>query len=185
MSTTTFAVPRALHEVFGERQTKLEVLVTLLFAATVSVALLGRLWEPAAELALWRKLLGAALVVDIVAGCGANFTRGTNEFYASRPGHRWGFIAIHVHLIAVAWLLEGDLVTACVAWGYTIASASIVHVLRPPRQVFVGGVLLAGGLVLLLALPGHSPFMQAVSALFVLKVVFAFAVDHYPTDVPR
>ena len=171
-----------LHEVFGLTQSPAEALGTLVFGVA-AVVLLSSLAETPASLPLWRWALGWLLVADVAAGCAANFTRGTNMFYAQRPGLRWVFIAIHVHLPAVAWLLENATSPAWVVWAFTVAGAAVVNLFAGrPYQVFVGGVLWATGLLLVFALGTQwsGAWMMAVAALFLTKVLFAFAVQHHP-----
>lgn len=128
----------------------------------------------------WRSALALLLVLDIAAGSVANFTRATNEFYASRQRNRWVFIAIHVHVIAVAALLSVDIVPSIAVWAYTIAGAIVVNLLAATQsQTFVGGLLLGIGLTGIGLWPGLSPFMSVVFVLFMLKVLFSFSVDHY------
>jgi hypothetical protein len=125
----------------------------------------------------WRGALAAVLIFDVLAGAIANFTRGTNDFYAARPSLRWVFIAVHVHLPLVALLLGVDWWPSVAAWAYTIAAASAVNALG--GRGLVGGVALSMGLLLVMLLPFASTVVAATAAMFVLKVVFAFGVDHY------
>jgi hypothetical protein len=130
------------------------------------------------EIAAWRVAHGAALIGDIGAGCLSNFTASTNGFYAVRPAHRWVFIAAHVHLLVAAWALEWPLAPALAVWAWTIASASVVNLLAgwAVQRLVAGGLFAAS---LLAPLVFHMPAsMQVVSALFTLKVAYAFAVRH-------
>lgn len=175
------AMHRHLHDVFGVQQTLPELAATISFGIALPVALATRFPDLLSSVPLWRSALALILVLDIAAGCVANFTRSTNDFYAARPRNRWIFIAIHVHAIIVALLLDTDFAASLVVWGYTIAGAVVVNVLKSnPLQTFAGGSLLAAGLSWLALYPGLSPFMSIVFALFMLKVLFSFAVDHYP-----
>lgn len=172
-------IPSLLHEVLGERQSRSGlVLVGLLSAA------LALLWLPAiahqGDLALWRKVLAGLLLLDIAAGAAANLTAGTNAFYASRPAHRWGFIAIHIHLPLMATLLGLPLAPYLLVWAYTIAAAVVVNLLQghPAQRLVAGGLLCLGLMALpLLALDGLG---MAASLLFLFKVAYAFAVNHAP-----
>ena len=126
----------------------------------------------------WRVAVAAVLIGDIGAGCLSNFTASTNGFYAARPGLRWSFIAVHGHLVAVAWALSWPLAPAIGLWAWTIGSASVVNLLEGrPAQRFVAGALFATSLLstLVFTMPAA---MQVVAALFTLKVAYAFAVRH-------
>lgn len=173
-------MPASLHNVFGQRQSFVELLGTLLFGLGVPLAL--TLLEPAAfhALPLWRSAGALLLVLDIAAGCAANFTHSTNDYYAARPRHRWVFIGLHFHLVGVALLLGDELAFASAIWAYTIAGAALLNLMKSnPLQTFAGGLLLAIGLVGMPYVMESSVLMRVVSTLFMLKVLFGFAVDHY------
>lgn len=173
-------IPGLLREAFGESQTILELATIFGFgiAATASLAFL----QPEAFSAVpsWRTALALLLIFDVASGCIANFTRSTNVYYAGRFGARWTFIAIHVHLPLVALLLGVDSVAALVIWAYTILGTALVNGLaRSPFQPFLGGTLLAIGLFAT-PLMGLSLPILIVAQLFLLKVLYGFAVDHFP-----
>lgn len=169
-----------LHDVFGKEQPPAYLVAILLFGVGVAAIFALSAGPMLAELAWWRAALALVLVLDIAAGCVANFTPSTNNFYAARPRNRWIFIAIHVHVVIVALLVGSGLGAAVTVWVYTIAAAAVVNLLAGrAAQTFVGGLLLAAGLAGLPLLPGLTPPMTAVSTLFMLKVLFSFAVDHY------
>lgn len=174
------SIHRHLQDVFGEAQRPPELIAIALFGLAVPLAIVVASPELLASVSSWRAGLALLLVLDIAAGCVANFTRGTSDFYAARPRNRWVFIAIHVHIVAVAALLNLDLAASIAVWGFTIAGAILVNLLAgKPSQTFAGGLLLAIGLAGIALWPGLSPLMTAVCALFMLKVLYSFAVDHY------
>ncbi len=173
-------IHRHLHDVFGEVQRPGQLIATLTFGVAVPAVLAVTSPEIVGSVSAWRAMLALLLVLDIAAGCAANFTRGTSDFYAGRPRNRWAFIAVHVHVIAVAALLNLELAASIIVWGYTIAGATLVNLLAgKPSQTFAGGLLLAIGLTGVALWPDLSPFMSVVCTLFMLKVLFSFAVDHY------
>lgn len=176
----TIRMPSYLHDVFGESQTIGELLAILLFGVGCTTLLFFVFPEITQGLPLWRSAIAYLLVLDIFAGCVANFTRSTNNYYAARDKQRLVFIAIHVHIVIVAWLLGVGLWNAIIIWGYTIAGAFVVNALKGSQfQKFVAGVLLSLG-VLIIVLGTEIPdYFLVVSLLFMVKVLFAFAVDHY------
>jgi ribosomal protein S18 acetylase RimI-like enzyme len=174
----TWRAPACLHDVFGETPDVGELaIVALAGIGGASLLLAGSSLD---ALGLARGLLAWLLLADVAAGCIANFTRSTNDYYAARPGHRWIFIAVHVHLLALGWLL-GELTASVVGlWAYVIVGAAIVNALAGRAgQVFVGGTSLMLGLVAVQLAPDVSPAMRGAAALFSVKVLYAFAVDHY------
>ena len=171
-----FKVPKFLIEVFGERQTLLEVACTLIFAVLGSWIIFSGV---NIEVASWKMILAFLLIADVLAGCIANFTFGTNEYYSSRPGSRLTFIAIHVHLLLIAWLLSQPIETALIVWGYTIASAFLVNALKGKViQRFIAANLMCYGIMLLVYLKLPAWFF-IVSVFFMIKVMYSFSVDHF------
>lgn len=173
-------IPAFLHDVFGERQSIGTIGAILLFGGGLTAALCWLFPELADRLPVWRSGLALLLIFDIFCGCLANFTESTSNYYAERRINRIVFIAIHVHIVLVALLLGTDLLSSIVVWAYTIVGASIVNVLTGKRsQRFIAGLLLAAGLGGVPLLPDMQPYMLPVCLLFMLKVLFGFAVDHY------
>ncbi|MBQ4880205.1 hypothetical protein L1077_22055 [Pseudoalteromonas luteoviolacea] len=171
-----FKTPEFLFEVFGEKQSILEVCCTIVFA------LLGS-WivYSVADISLdnWKSIIAFLLIGDVLAGCIANFSYGTNEFYSNRPKNRLIFIAIHVHIVVIAWLLSESMSSAIIVWCYTIVSAFIVNALKGKSiQSFVAANLMCYGIFLLICLSLPLWFLM-VSMFFMIKVLFSFAVDHF------
>lgn len=174
------SIPPLLHDVLGTRQ-RVGVLVLIPAFGLAVVAVLAVAGPHLfVGLPLWRGIAAALLILDIAAGAIANFTPATNGFYAARPMNRRIFIAIHVHVIAIALLLGRDPVPAILLWAYAIAGASGVNALAGNRlQPLAGGLVLAAGLAGTALWAGDDPAMLAVMQLFLLKLVYAFAVDHF------
>lgn len=172
-------IPKALQEIFGERQSMASIASILLFGAILSTAVVMRFPEMYDGIPVWQRVLSFLLIFDIFCGCIANFTESTNNYYAARHKMRLLFIAVHVHIVVLALLLETDVKNAVWVWLYTIVSAFAINGLTGPRQRFVGGLLLAGGLGWVPMLPNMEPYTLIASLLFMLKVLYAFSVNHY------
>lgn len=175
-----YRIPSALKEVLGEHQSLGAMLSIVL--AIVAAALF---WSTNPELntshlSLWRVFIAWALMLDIAAGTVANFTLGTNAFYAKRSAWRWGFIAIHVHLPLVGLLLSAPVLPLIGIWAFTIVAASAVNLCSQQRwQPVLAGALLSIGVLIVTQMPLPS-WLTSLSLLFVIKVLYAFAVNHYP-----
>ncbi|MCL4554243.1 MAG: hypothetical protein M1617_06485 [Actinobacteria bacterium] len=177
---TTVKIPSLFHDVLGETPSPVQIAVIVVFGVGIATVVTELLRPGLPGLPWWRVAIAWALTVDIAAGCVANFTRSTNDFYAKRQLNRWVFIAIHVHVIVVAAAFGVALAPAIAVWVYTIAGASIVNLLSGRgTQVLVAGLLLAVGIAWIPLLPGVPAPMLVVLLLFMLKVLFSFAVDHY------
>lgn len=173
-------IPSFLHDVFGEKQSIGSILAILLFGGLLTVALYLIFPELTDSLPIWRSTLALLLIFDIFSGCVANFTAATSKFYAARKTNRIVFIAIHFHIVFVALLLHTDIWYSIGVWAYTIAGAFIVNALIGKHsQRFIAGLLLSVGLGWIPMLPDIQPYMLTTCLLFMLKVLFSFAVDHY------
>lgn len=175
-----FKTPEFLFEVFGEKQSILEISCTIVFALFGSWIVYS---VAAISLDNWKSIIAFLLIADVLAGCIANFSCGTNEFYSQRPNNRLIFIAIHVHILAIAWLLSEPIDSAMIIWGYTIVSAFIVNALKgKSMQSFVAANLMCYGIFLLIYL-SLPPWFLMVSMFFMIKVLFSFAVDHFGKQI--
>lgn len=164
------------HEVFGEKQSALEVVCTIAFAI-LGTCLVYSVAD--FELHDWKVALAFVIIADVLAGVIANFSLGTNQFYAARPKNRIAFIAIHIHIVAIAWFLQAPMDAALITWVYTICSAFLVNALKGKTyQKFIGANLMCYGMLLLIYLQLPMWFL-IVSLFFMVKVVFSFSVDHY------
>ncbi|MGB3910981.1 MAG: hypothetical protein WBL06_10970 [Pseudolysinimonas sp.] len=175
---TLLRIPSPLHDVFGARQRQLAIALVVLAAFGVPLALAVTEPHLLAVVAPWRVVFAALLVADVAAGAVANLTAGTNDHYAERPASRWVFIAVHLHLPAVAVLLDLPIVVALVVWAGTIAGAVTVNLLRghPEQQVVAGTIFVAIATAAVLLTDARA--LTLVGILFAFKVVYAFAVDH-------
>lgn len=173
-------MPSYLHDVFGESQTIGELLTIMVFGVGLATLLFLAFPEMTQDLPFWQSAIVYLLIMDIFAGCIANFTRSTSNYYAARDKQRLVFIAIHAHIVIVAWLLGIGLWDSVIVWGYTIAGAFAVNALKgSPFQVFAAGTLLAVGISMIVLVVETPKYFLIISLLFMVKVLFAFAVDHY------
>ncbi|MFC6334800.1 hypothetical protein ACFP56_19375 [Paenibacillus septentrionalis] len=173
-------VPSYLHELFGEKQSSGVMIMIFLFGGVLTALLYVVFPEMTSALPVWRSVLALLLIFDVFCGCIANFTASTSNFYATRKRTRLIFISVHIHVILIALLLSNDIVHALIVWAYTIASAFIVNALIGRQsQLVTAGLLLSIGLGCMPMLPDIPPYMLIISSLFMLKVMFSFAVDHY------
>ena len=176
----TIRIPPFLHDLLGESQTLGELLTIACLSVGVTMALFVTYPEVTQDIPFWRSILAYLLVLDIVAGCIANFTRSTNNHYAARSKQRLVFIAIHIHVVALAWLLGIGFLYAVLIWVYTTLGALVVNALKDSRfQVFTAGSLLVAGIAIAVLTTAGPDYFLLISLLFMLKVLFSFAVDHY------
>lgn len=173
-------IPSVLHDVFGEKQSLVSIFTILLFGGLLTAILYWMYPEMTSNLPVWRRVTSLLLIFDIFAGCIANFTLSTSNYYAARKRNRIVFIAIHFHVVLIGVLLNTAIGYSIGVWIYTIIAAFIVNSLKGKQsQLFVAGLLLSIGQGCTPLLPHIPPYILITCLLFMLKVIFGFSVDHY------
>lgn len=180
----TVKIPSFLHDILGERQFAFEIILITLFGVGASAFIIYLHYHSIRLDQIWKSLLGYLLLIDIAAGCLANMTRGTNDYYGKRPANRIIFISIHFHLILCAWLLGAPILPAILIWLYTICVAFLINGLKKnPHQKIIAFILLLFGISALFAVPDVMPlWFRLISLLFLTKVSYSFAVDHFGSE---
>jgi hypothetical protein len=175
-----FKVPKFFHDILGEETH----VVSLVMIGAVSVAVMVWLIMAEGDVFVQKGIIRGAfaflLLIDIIAGTVANFTKGTNDYYAARPINRWAFIAVHIQPILITWLLGYSLLSAILIWGYTVFSVSVVNILKGSihQRVASGALMVLGIFTSLVLYKDASLVLMTMSVFFVIKVIYSFGVDH-------
>lgn len=173
-------VPKFFHDILGEETH----FVSLLTIGVVTIAVMGWLTMSEGDVFIRSGIIRGAFafifLADIIAGTVANFTKGTNDYYAARPVNRWIFIAVHIQPILISWLLGGSIINAFLIWGFTIFSVSVVNILKGSiHQRVVAGALMGMGIFMSLNLYSEASLVfLTMSVFFVIKVIYSFGADH-------
>jgi hypothetical protein len=178
--SSNLRVPKLFQEFFGLRTTLAEILLILLPALLMTALLV---WAGApffSEMYLWRFLIMAVLIFDILAGVVANLTSATNDHYADQSMKRILFIVMHIQPLVFSWLIGGFFAECLFVWLFTVVTALLVNGLkRHPLQRPLAGAGLVVGLTILLLIAGKLPsFLVVALVMFMIKVLYSFAVDH-------
>ena len=173
----TVAIPPALHDVLGQRQT-LAGLLAVGLAILAAAIVFATLTPDQSGLAFWRAALAALLFLDMAAGTVANFTSGTNAHYAQSPRRRWVFIAVHLHLPLFAALMGLPLAPFVLIWAYVIVTVGALNLAftHPDQRVWAALVTVLG--LMVVPILGLDPLGAVAAALFIVKLCYAFAVNH-------
>lgn len=177
----TIRIPRFFHEVFGKEYTILELTLTLAFA-TLSTLLYSFTTYPEWQgFGILQIVVILIMAFDISGGVIANFTFGTNNQYKKSKRARLIFIAAHVQPLILALVLGEYYLPCALTWGYTAISAFIVNGFsKHPAQRTIGAALMIFGILWLILYFIDLPrFLLIILILFLIKVTFSFAVDHY------
>lgn len=173
-------VPKFFHDILGEETHGYAIGLIAVTTALIMGCLMlldGEMFVASGTIA---GIIAFILLSDIIAGTVANFTKGTNNFYAKRALNRWIFIAIHVQPVIISWLLDFNMTHAITIWLYTILAASVVNICSGKSyQREVAGTLMALGIFLSVVLyEGVSMVALTMGIFFSIKVIYSFAVDH-------
>ncbi|MCG1008846.1 hypothetical protein J4760_02130 [Salinicoccus sp. ID82-1] len=182
ISKKTLPVPKLLHELFGRRTTKAELAIVLASCILLSSILLFHTFDEWSELAVWKMILLVILTLDITGGVVANVTKGTNEYYQGSPEARLVFLTIHVQPLILGWIF-GNFSLCAIIWIFTISVAWIItRIEKRDLQRTAGMASALLGLGILTLLSDTHFILNGLLALYVLKLVFSFAVDHGKTE---
>lgn len=174
-------IPKVLHKVFGKESTKIELTLTLGFAILATILLLTKTYSEWESLEIFQIVVIFIMAFDINGGVVANFTFSTSNQYKENAKDRLLFIAIHVQPLIMAFILADYYLPCVLTWGYTTISAFIINkYANHPAQRTIGAVFMAFGILgLILFFYALPKFLLGILIMYLIKVSFGFAVDHY------
>lgn len=165
------------REFLGEHPTKKNQII--IFGTTfLAMGIIGfKNYTELSSLPIWRSVLFMVMVLDIVAGAIANFTKSTQDHYKNNPRKRITFLLmhfIHIGLVVVAvghlWYCLGLLL-------FTLTSAFIVNTIHPlKKQEIYAAVSLCIGISVFYVVFTPPQILMWLPAILLLKLVFAFAI---------
>jgi hypothetical protein len=171
-------IPRVLQILHGEKASPFDLVLTYSVGAAFGILALIFAWSRVDSLPWWKSLLLFLVAADVSGGVVANFTPGTDRYYAARPGLRWVFIFGHVIEPGILFLLFGG---RPAYWGFlfvfTAAAATLVNIITGrTRQEVTAAALLVVGTVIALPIGLATPFLAWFGPVYMLKLILAFAV---------
>lgn len=173
-------IPKFFHELFGKEQLLIEVILVVLFTIVSAVAV-GYMTKGYWTTLKWYQMFVLWLLYqDIAGGVIANLSMGTDLHYSHLPKGRLVFISIHVQPLLLGWIVPGDFIISFGVWGFTICSALLVNsMLGKAYQRTVAGTLMTTGLIGLILLGNSlSNIIIIIYMMYMIKVIFSFAVFH-------
>lgn len=170
-------VHKFLHELFGYETTRFDLVAIVI--ASVSLASLTLLFKWNEDFSIIKKAVLTILALDIGGGVVANFTAGTNNFYAESLRKRYLFIFFHLLQPSIlVWIFPSELVAILGVMLFTLACSIIVLRLKSPNnQRIVAVTLLLLSLILSALLNYTDPLAQVIMQFFSIKLILAFSVN--------
>ncbi|PKN98665.1 MAG: hypothetical protein CVU42_10630 [Chloroflexi bacterium HGW-Chloroflexi-4] len=169
-------IPKALHELHGEKA-KLSSLVLVYLTALVVGGI--ALWQMLPlGLPAWKVILAVVLFFDIGGGAAANLTSSTNQYYQKKASLRPIFLAMHVvHPLVLMLVFPQNTWFLFFVMVYTLGSAFGVNLIKNREmQQTAAGALVALGVSLAVLFPVSFAFIYVFAPLFMVKLILGFAV---------
>jgi hypothetical protein len=94
MQNKKIQVHKFLSEVFGRETTTFDLLAIIISSVSFAVLTLFVKWN--ADITIIKKIILTILALDIGGGVVANFTTGTNNYYAESLRKRYLFVLFHL-----------------------------------------------------------------------------------------
>lgn len=166
-----------LSELFGREITGLDLFLILYGSITLTIA--AQMVCVEIELSLSKKILLAFLTLDIGGGVVANFTEGTNNYYAESLKRRYLFIAIHIlQPLALSWIFADNRFVILTLAVYTLVCSFIVTgIKRKSIQKTVAATMLLIVTILTFLLDPLPQALLLILLVYSIKLILSFSVN--------
>jgi hypothetical protein len=170
-------VHRFFRELFGRETKILDLLAVVISACFLAVLTLLFKWN--ADFSVIKKAVLTIIALDIGGGVVANFTLGTNNYYAESLGKRYLFVLFHLSQPSLLiWIFPSELLAISGVTLFTLASSAFVLRSKSPNnQRIIAVTLLLLSLILTSLLNYTDPLAQLIMQFFSLKLILAFSVN--------
>lgn len=169
-------VPKYLREVHGFKASIFDLIVTYLSALIAIGVVLISIQN--LSLTTIQVFILCLIAFDLSGGVVANFTRGTNDYYAGdRPGRIWFMIMDSLQPFLLFWIFSQDVLIIVVVSVYTFLSMILVNNIRIyDRQRATSSFLIVIGILGCIILPAKEPLLRLMLIFYVIKLVLSFPV---------
>ena len=177
MQNKKIQVHKFLGEIFGRETTTFDLLAIII--GSVSFALLTLFVKWNADITIIKKIILTILALDIAGGVVANFTRGTNNYYAESLQKRYLFVLFHLLQPSILiWIFPNELLAVLGVSIFTLISSIIVlNVKKHYNQRIIAVTLLLFSLILSTLFNYTDPLTKMIMQLFSIKLILAFSVN--------
>jgi hypothetical protein len=182
MENKKIQVHKFLSEVFGRETTMFDLLAIIVCSISFAILTLFVKWN--ADITITKKIILTILALDIGGGVVANFTTGTNNYYAESLLKRYLFVLFHLLQPSILiWIFPSELIAILGVSLFTLTSSIIVlNIKKQYNQRIVAITLLLLSLILSTILPYTDPLTQIIMHFFSLKLILAFCVNWASSD---
>jgi len=182
MQNKKIQVHKFLGEIFGRETTTFDLLAITI--GSVSFALLTLFVKWNADITIIKKIILIILALDIAGGVVANFTRGTNNYYAESLQKRYLFVLFHLLQPSILiWIFPNESLAVLGVSIFTLINSIIVlNVKKHYNQRIIAVTLLLFSLILSTLFNYTEPLTKMIMQLFSIKLILAFSVNWASTD---
>ena len=165
------------REFLGESPTRHDQ-VLIFSSAFLIMAFIGYFnYEQLSAMATWKLILFLVMILDIVSGAVANFTRSTQLYYKDTV-KRVAFLFMHFIHIGLIILAVGHAWYCFAVLSFTLAGALIVNFTRSlNKQEITAAVVVNLGIVLFYVVFPAPQILNWLPGILLMKLVFGFAIN--------
>ena len=182
MENKKIQVHKFLSEVFGRETTMFDLLAIIICSISFAILTIFVKWN--ADITITKKIILTILALDIGGGVVANFTTGTNFYYAESLRKTYLFVLFHLLQPSILiWIFPSELLVILGVSLFTLTSSIIVlNVKKQYNQRIVAITLLLLCLILSTLLNYTDTLSQMIMQLFSIKLILAFSVSWASSD---
>lgn len=175
-------VHKFLRELFGRETTTFDLLAIIISSGSFAGLILMIKWN--ADITVIKKIILTILALDIDGGIVANFTTGTNIYYAESLRKRYIFVLFHLLQPSILiWIFPSELIAILGVSLFTLTSSIIVlRIKKHYNQRIIAVTLLLLSIFLSTLLNYTDPLTKMIMQLFSIKLILAFSVNWDSTD---
>jgi hypothetical protein len=177
MQNKKIQVHKYLSEVFGRETTTFDLLAIIISSVSFAVLTLFVKWN--ADITIIKKIILTILALDIGGGVVANFTTGTNNYYAESLRKRYLFVLFHLLQPSILiWIFPSELLAISGVSVFTLISSIILlNIKKHYNQRIIAVALLLFSLILSTLFNYSDPLTKMIMQLFSIKLILAFSVN--------
>lgn len=166
-----------LHEILGVESNLTDLLAILL--ASIALTITVQVLVNDLDLSLLKNILLLLLTLDIGGGVVANFTEGTNNYYADSMKKKYLFVLLHViQPLLLGWIFPLTNIMLLFSTLYTLlCTLLIINIKEHNTQRISAATLLILGITLLFLFNPYHAVIQLIIIAYSLKLILAFAVN--------
>lgn len=182
MQNNKIQVHKFLGELFGRETTRFDLLAVII--SSVSFAGLTLLVKWNVDITVIKKIILTILALDIAGGVVANFTTGTNNYYAESLRKKYLFVLFHLLQPSILiWIFPSELLAILGVSLFTLTSSIIVlSIKKHYNQRIIAITLLLLSFILSTLLNYTDTLTQMIMQLFSIKLILAFSVNWTAND---